>query len=76
MGILVSVATWFFTSSLGQAIIAFVTKHLEEDVKEWLAWHAQQKANADAAKASVEPLKNAKTGDEIDKASDSAVTGL
>lgn len=61
---------------------------LAADLVEWLltkVWVAasalaekleKRSANKDAAQASVQPLKGAKTGDEIDKATDSTLGGL
>lgn len=44
-----------------------------KDFEGWLAKRKAQKANADAAKKSVEPLENATTAKEVRDATDSAL---
>lgn len=44
--------------------------------KEWMAARAKQKATEDAAQKSVDPLKKATTGKEIDDATDDTLNGV
>jgi hypothetical protein len=64
---LAGIGKWIVEGVLGyilKALDAFLTKVL------------RRKAIDKSADASVEPLKEAKTADEIDKAADSALNGL
>lgn len=57
---------------LATALVSAIVGWLSKVVHSWL----QDRKTESEAKESVQPLKNAKTGEEIDKATDSALGGF
>lgn len=71
-----AILIWFVESSFGQWLLKWAVQHIAEHLKQAIAEHEKQKAIDDAARASVQPMKNATTAGEIDNATDSDLGGL
>lgn len=76
MGIVTGIVGWLITSPIGQALGRWIVREFSDEIKALVAAHEQKVADQNIAQQSVKQLQQATTGDQIDKASDSAVTGL
>ena len=76
MTIVTSIISWFISSSIGQALGKWVITEFEGELASILAAHRQKVADQDAAALSVKQLQAAKTGDDIAKATPSALDGV
>ena len=65
-----------FGAWLAEWIIPVLVKDVVSAIKTWLDARARRKAIEEEAKKSVEPMKKAQTGKEIDDASHDAADGI
>lgn len=73
---LTGIILWLGKSPIGQLILGYVWHRLYLLIKDEIAHRKEQERIKVEAQKSMEALKNATTADEIDKASDSAVSGF
>lgn len=75
MPFLVNLFVWLFESWFGKMLIKIVSDEISSLLTQYIAKKKEQADNAAAAKVSVLPLKNAKTGAEVEKATDPSLDG-
>lgn len=74
--IFVGIIGWLANSWLGKLVIGTVIDKLSAWAKDLLAKRAERKRIKEEAEKSVQALKDAKTGNEIDAATDSTLDGF
>lgn len=67
---------WVASSALGRFVIDIIVSKLAQIANDIYLSQKRRKENKEKSQESVDPLKKAKTADEIDKATDSALDGF
>lgn len=71
-----AILTWIAESAVGQMLLKWLVQYLADHFKAAVADYEKRKEIEDAAKNSVQPLKDATTAKEVDDAADSALNGI